>query len=126
MANSITTATARAKFAQAHGTSGTIHKVVKMAFGDGGVDGSNQPIPPVTGATALGNERLRKTLDSVSYPVPTTVRFIGSLAEEELVGVDISEIALVDENDDIVAIKTFTKKGKDGESEFVYQWDEEF
>lgn len=130
MANSVTAAKARAKFAQAHGTTGTLAKVVKMAFGDGGVDGSNQPIAPVTGdpvaGISLGNELLRKNLESVAYPVPTTVRFEGKLAEIELNGYDISEVALVDENDDIVAIKTFTPKGKDAESELVFRWDEEF
>lgn len=130
MANSVTAAKARAKFAQAHGTTGTLAKVVKMAFGDGGVDGGGQPIPPVTGdpvvGLTLGNELLRKDLESVSYPVPTTARFEGKLTEAELNGYDISEIALVDENDDIVAVKTFTGKGKDEESELVFRWDEEF
>lgn len=126
MANSVTTVAARTKFAQAHGTTGTLPKVVKMAFGTGGVDSNNQPIPPVTGSTSLANEVLRKNLDSVSYPVPTTVRFTGSLSEGELNGLDISEIGLVDETGDIVAVKTFTKKGKDGESQLVFQWDEEF
>ena len=130
MANSITAAKARAKFAQAHGTSGTLSKVVQMAFGDGGVDSNNVPIAPVTGdpvaGISLGHELLRKPLDSVSYPVPTTVRFTGSLAETELIGKDISEIALIDADGDVVAVKTFTKKGKDGESQLVFQWDEEF
>lgn len=126
MANSVTTVKARAKFAQAHGTTGALAKVVKMAFGDGGTDANNVPIPPITGAEALGHELLRKNLASVSYPVPTTVRFTGTLDEADLIGQDISEVALVDENDDIVAIKTFTQKGKDAESQLVFQWDEEF
>lgn len=130
MSNSITSAKARAKFAQAHGTTGALKKVVKMAFGDGGVDVGNVPIPPVTGdpvvGITLGHELQRKDLDSVSYPVPTTVRFTGSLAEAELVGKDISEVALVDEDGDIVAVKTFSRKGKDAESELVFRWDEEF
>lgn len=126
MPNSITTVTARAAFAQAHGTTGTLPKITHMAFGTGGVDGSNVPIPPLTTAAALGHEILRKPLESISYPVSTTVRFTGKLMENEAVGQDISEIALVDQNGAIAAIKTFTKKGKDSESQFVFDWDEEF
>lgn len=126
MANSVTTATARAKFAQAHGSTGLLSKVVKMAFGTGGVDGSNNPIAPVTSATGLTTEVLRKDLDSVSFPTATTVRFTGTLLEAEGNGSDISEIALVDADGDVVAIKTFTKKSKDAESQLVFLWDEEF
>jgi len=121
MPNSITTVTARAAFAQAHGTTGTLPKITHMAFGTSGVDGSNVPIPPFTTAAALGHEILR-----ITYPVSTTVRFTGKLLENEAVGQDISEIALVDQNGAIAAIKTFTKKGKDSESQFVFDWDEEF
>ena len=45
MANSVTALAARKKFAQAHGTTGTLPRVVKMAFGSGGVD-ENGPLPP--------------------------------------------------------------------------------
>jgi hypothetical protein len=127
MANSVTALKARKKFAQAHGTTGTLPRVVQMAFGDGGTDESG-PLPP-NGAIdplTLGNELLRKPLESVSYPVPTTVRFTGKLLEGELNGVNVSEIALIDEAGDVVAVKTFSGKGKDAESELVFEWNEEF
>ncbi|EIW19902.1 MULTISPECIES: phage tail protein [Pelosinus] len=126
MAYSVTTVKGREKFAQAHGTSGVLPKIVKMAFGDGGVDGSLEPVAPVTELTELGNELLRKDLEAVSYPVTTTVRYTGRLLTTELNGMNINEIALVDADGDVIAIKRFTNKGKDVDSELVFDWNEEF
>lgn len=128
MANSVTSKEAREIFAQAHGSTGVVPKVVQMAFGNGGVDGSNVPIPPSATAKplSLGNQLLVKAIESVSYPVSTTVRFTCRLLSTELNGYDISEAALVDSVGHVVAKKTFTKKGKDNETELVFEWDEEF
>lgn len=128
MANSVTSKKARELFAQAHGTTGTIPVVVQMAFGNGGVDGSNIPIPPSATASplTLGNQLLVKNIESVAYPVSTTVRFTCRLLSTELNGYDISEAALIDNAGNVVAKKTFTKKGKDAETELVFEWDEEF
>lgn len=126
MAYSVTTAVRRAKMAQASGTSGTLAKITKMAFGDGGVDGSLIPVAPTTDMTALGHELLRKDLFSVSYPVTTTARHTGKLLTTELNGMNINEIALIDADGDVAAIKRFTNKGKDVDSELVFDWNEEF
>lgn len=128
MANSVTSKKARELFAQAHGTTGTLPQVTQMAFGNGGVDGSNVPITPSATAIplALGNQLLVKNIESVSYPITTTVKFTCRLLAGELNGYDINEAALIDSAGNVVAKKTFTKKSKDNETELVFEWNEEF
>lgn len=44
----------------------------------------------------------------------------------ELAGEEISEVGLYDEDDDIVCIKNFTRKGKDDDVEQTYVLDDIF
>ncbi|MCC5467613.1 phage tail protein [Pelosinus sp. Bkl1] len=108
------------------GQTGQLAKVIKMVFGTGGVNQENQPTPPDASDTALKNQTYEKNLDSTEFPTTTTCRFKCTLTGEECNGQEISEIALKDEEGDLVAIKTFGKKTKDAESTFVFEWDEEF
>lgn len=124
--NVVTTRKVREKFAKAHGETGGLAKVVAMVFGTGGVTADNQPIPPDASDNALKNQVYEKDLDSVTFPTATTCRFTVTLAGEECNGQEISEIALKDEDGDLVAIKTFGKKTKEADSTFVFEWDEEF
>ena len=54
------------------------------------------------------------------------IRYECTLENDELVGQYISELALYDEDGDLVAIKNFLRKGKDSDLEMVFQMDDEF
>jgi len=97
-----------------------------MAFGDGGVDGEGHPITPSGAATALNHELLRKTVDGHTFPSATTCRYACTLEKTDLVGQDINEITLIDANNGLVMIKTFTSKPKDGDMVLIFEVDDEF
>ena len=46
--------------------------------------------------------------------------------ENELNGVSVSEMALIDEEGVFAAVKTFLPKGKDADVKFVFEFDDEF
>ena len=96
--NKKTTADYRALFAQAIGTTGTIPKIVKMAFGTGGeVDEQD-----------------------------TTVQFTAEILAGDVTAI-INEIALIDENENTAAkMRLLTPKGVDDESGFISNWSVEF
>ena len=43
------------------------------------------------------------------------------MAKETLAGQTINEVALYDEDGDLLAIKSFSDKGKDGDMEMVFE-----
>ena len=126
MANSVVVNKARAKMLKARAGTAAIPKITQMAFGDGGVDSSGNPIAPVRTATSLKNEVFRKNIDGFEFLSDLVCRYTTTLAEAEAVGKKISEIALVDAQGDIVAIKTFLAKGKDGDMKVSYSIDDMF
>lgn len=124
--NVIITKTARKKLVQARAGAITLPKIVGMAFGSGGVDGSGNVVAPAENQTALKNELFRKAINGYSFVSDTTCRYECTLSESELAGEYISEIGLYDAAGDIVCIKTFTKKGKDSDIEMTYTLDDVF
>ena len=100
-------------------------KKVLLAL-SGGVDSSGNVIAPNENQTKLNHELFRKTIDGYSFINDTTCRYECTLSESELAGEYISEIGLYDSAGDIVCIKTFTKKGKDGDIEMTYTLDDVF
>ena len=130
MASSTTSVITRARrinLAQiTRGAVDTIPKITHIAFGDGGVDETGQPIQPDESWRQLGHEVARYEIDSVTNPVETTNRYTVTIGENELNGMNISEMALVDEDGVFAAVKTFLAKGKDGDVKFVFEFDDEF
>ena len=122
--NSVTTAYSREQMARARSGDGVVTKVTHMAFGDGGVDGSGNPIPPVTTETSLTHETYRKAVDGHTYPVATTCRYSCQLVEAEMADQIINEIALIDEAGHMVAKKTFKNKTKDGDMKMTFEIDD--
>lgn len=104
----------------------TIPKIKYIAFGDGGVEEDGQPKQPNETQTALNNEIGRYEIDSVTNPVETTNRYTVTIPESELNGQNINEMALVDEEGQLAAIKTFLSKGKDEDVKFTFEFDDEF
>jgi len=108
------------------GAVSAIPAITQIAFGDGGVDGNGEPVPPVETATALTNEIARYPIDNVSYPIPTTARYVAIIPAADLAGVSISEAALVDSSGALCAIKTMYVKRKDAGVTFTFTFDDEF
>lgn len=124
--NKKTTTDYRTAFAQAIGTTGTISKIVKMAFGTAGeTDGQSNPAPP-TDNGPLNNVVLTKNIKEVTYPVATSVCFEAEIEAGEYTGA-INEVALIDEQDKTAAkMRLLTSKGVDAESGAVFKWTVEF
>lgn len=125
MADTVVTLVGREKLAKARAGVASLPPITHMAFGSGGVNGSNEPIVHMNTVTQLGNEELRKVV-AVSNPVVTTNRYSGSIGKIELEDVEISEIGLFDEEGDLIAIRTFTKKKKDLGIEMIFEMDDVF
>lgn len=124
--NVVITTAARTKMVKARAGDITLPKIVKMAFGNGGVNSGGEVMPPSDTQTELLGELYRKDIDSHSYPSDTTCRYTCTLTESELAGQSISEIGLVDEEGDVLCIKTFLAKGKDSDVEQTYTIDDIF
>ena len=126
MDDSVVTATAKKKMMKARAGASALPKIVGMAFGNGGVDSAGNVIAPTASQTALNNELLRKTITGYTFVSDTKCRYECTLAKTDLAGKYISELALYDEEGDLVAIKNFLKKGKDSDLEMTIQMDDEF
>ena len=126
MAEAIVTLKARKKMLLARAGECALPKVVGIAFGDGGVDPAGNVIAPAEDQESLNSEIFRKEIDSHTLITDFQCRYECTLLEEELVGESISEIALYDEEGDLVAIKNFTAKGKDNDFRMTFQIDDTF
>lgn len=128
MADGVITKVGRKKLCMAHSGDADLPKIVKMAFGDGGVTSEGAVIDTTGGETALKNELLKKDIESHTYvnEGQTTCRYKVTLEKTELANKTISEQGLFDEEGDLIAYKTFLPKGKDGDMEFIFEMDEIF
>ena len=124
--NVIITKTARMKLVKARAGAITLPKVIGMAFGNGGVTADGSVIKPSDSQSELAGELYRKPIDKYSFPTDTTCRYECTLRTDELVGEEISEVGLYDEDGDIVCVKNFTRKGKDDDVEQTYVLDDIF
>lgn len=108
----------RKKIAAHMAGKGTLHKIKYMAFGDGGHTPENEAVPPSEEQTALKHEVLRKELVNVRQEDDFSVTGKGAIEPHELVGTSLSEAALIDENGDLVGIKTFAPKTKEEDERY--------
>ena len=122
--NAITTDFARANQAKAAAGEEALKTVAKMSFGNGGTNPDGSVRTPLSSETGLANKLLAVDIESVTYPIPTTVRFTARLAFDQLNGYEISEIGLESADGTTLAIKTFEPIPKNSENEFVVDWDE--
>lgn len=126
-ANSVITRARRVNLANI--TSGAVEnipKITHIAFGDQGVDEKGQPLQPTEDQQALHHEVGRYEIDGVSNPVETTNRYTVTVPEADLVGLSLSEMALIDAEGVFAAVKNFLPKGKDGDVKFTFEFDDEF
>lgn len=126
MADAVITLKARKKMVQARAGAIELPPIVGMVFGTGGVDGAGVPVAPSGSAEGLNQEIFRKEVDSYTFTDDTSCRYLCTLAVGECDNEEISEIGLYDLEGDVIAIKTFKKKGKDPDLEMTFQIDDIF
>lgn len=109
-------------------TSGMIERIPKIAFiafGDGGcVDGVVRS--PSELQEELFHEVKRYPIQEKSLENEVSVRYKIVIPESDMEGIKINEMALVDEDNKICAIKTFSDKGKDENVKFTFEFDDEY
>lgn len=122
----VTTNKVRAKLARALGVTGRLPIVTHMAFGTGGVTADNVPIAPTPDMNALRREVFRIPVSEVTFPVPTTVQFLAELSLPAHNGHELSELAIVDEDGDLVGIQSFSIITKQDRVTLKFYWICEF
>lgn len=128
--NSVITKTRREALCKATSmgsTTNPINPITHIVFGDGGVDESGNPVPPIDTQTALKNQIGKYPIDAApTYPETTTARYVVTIPADELPGASISEAGLVDSEGMLCAIKTMYVKRKDPGVTFTFTFDDEF
>lgn len=119
--NAVTTMTAKRKMLLARAGVQQLPKITQMVFGVGGVNEGDGVIKPEENQNRLNAEIYRKDIDGYEIISDTQVQYRCTLGESELAGEKISEIALADEDGDLVAIKNFMEKGKDADWELTFK-----
>lgn len=109
----ITTPAAKRKMLLARAGKQALPPISQMVFGTGGITDTREVIEPEEGQQELRTEIYRKDIENVEVINDTQIRYCCTLEENELVGEDISELALADAEGDLVVIKNFKAKGKD-------------
>lgn len=118
----LTTTIAKKKMLLARAGQQDLPAITQMAFGSGGIDeDTGNVLEPVNDQQELKEEIYRKNIDKVEIVSDTQVRYYCTLEENELSGEDISEIALVDADGDLVTIKNFMAKGKDVDFQMIFK-----
>lgn len=126
MAESIVTDIAKKKMLKGRAGITPLPKIVGMAFGDGARNVSGEIMTPIASQTKLNNELLRKPVDKYEEVSELIYRYVCTLGESELANQYINELALYDEDGDLVCIKSFLDKGKDDDQEMVFEVDDTF
>lgn len=126
--NGVITVTGRRKICMAHNGDAALPKITKMVWGDGGVDEGGQPKAATGNEIGLYGKLLEKEIEAHIYvnEEKTTCRYTATLEKGELTGKEISEMGLVDEDGDLIAYRTFLRKGKDEDIPQIYDMDEIF
>lgn len=118
MAEAITVDAYRKRLAKHMADNSALPPIYYMAFGDGGHNPDQTPKPPVSTATALNHEVLRKQLVSITQEDLFSTTGKGSVEANELIGVAISEAALLDSAGALIGLKTFAPKHKESDERY--------
>lgn len=123
MATAVATIIAKKKMLLARAGKAALAPITHIAFGSGGVQ-EGKVIEPSAEQQQLNEEIYRKNIDKIVIISDTQVRYCCTLNEDELADCDISEIALVDSEGDLLAIKNFRAKGKDSDFSMTFKIDD--
>lgn len=119
--NAITTITAKRKMLLARAGKQELPPIKQMVFGSGGVDSAGEVLEIPENQQELNQELCRKNIEKVEVINDTRIQYICTLEEGELTGEEISEIALADEEGDLVTIKNCKAKGKDADFSMIFK-----
>ena len=124
----VITAVGRKKLCMTHAGDIALPVITQMAWGSGGADETGQPLDTTGNEIGLYQELLRKDIESHVYvnEGQTTCRYTATLEAGELDNSYISEMGLYDEDGDLIAYRTFMRKGKDADIPQIYDMDEIF
>lgn len=124
--NKLMTAAYRGLIAKAVGSTGTIDKITKMAFGDKGeTDEQGNPAPP-SNTGDLNNVVATADIEKIEFPSDNLVSFTTTLAAGTA-ATGINEVALVTEGGVTAAkMRLLTSKGVDVETSLIFTWSIEF
>lgn len=122
---SLTTKKAKEKMVKARVGAINLPRVKYMAFGTGGISGG-VVLECTENQENLHSEILRKEIDKYTLIAYNKCKYECTLLENELVGESITEIGLVDEEGDILAIRNFNVKFKDVDMQMRFFIEDEF
>lgn len=118
MAEAIVVRGFRQRLATAMAGGSPVKKVAFMAFGDGGHNPDFTAKAPSETQTALAHEVLRKPLAAITQEDVLSVTGRGVLEGSELIGIKISEAALLDADGNLVGVKNFAPKVKERDERY--------
>lgn len=121
--NSIITLAGRKKMAEARAGIRAVAPIVAMAVGDGGIDENGKVKIP---GDTLNHELLRREVESITKVSDTCYCYRLCIKEDELIGCELSEKALIDSDGDIVAILNFARKEKDEGAKMYFELEDIF
>lgn len=129
MKKAIITKIGRKKLCKAHAGDIILPKIIKMTFGDGGVDSQGIELEPTGEETSLYHELIQKDIEHHSYKDgtdETTAQYFATLGIGECTGKYISEMGIIDEDGDLIAIRTFLAMGKTEDIPLEFRMEEIF
>lgn len=120
MTNAVMTRKGKEKIVRARAGDGTLARTRWMAFGDAGVNSGGAIIAPVETETSLKNEVVRVEIREHKIQ-GTSCIYTGRIEADQAIGKKISELALIDSDGDIIAIKRFLPKTKDAGMPMIFE-----
>lgn len=119
MAEAVTLLSYRKRMAKQSAGGPAVSKIAYMAFGDRGFDPKTlRAIQPSENQVSLNNEVMRKPLTTVAQEDELSVTGRGMIEGSEMVGVQISEAALIDADGNLLGIKNFAPKIKESDERY--------
>lgn len=119
MAEAVTLLSYRKRLALQAAGGPAVPAISFMAFGDAGHNPTTlQAIQPSENQIKLNHEVLRKPLTAVAQEDALSVTGRGMIEGPEMVGIRISEAALIDAAGNLVGIKNFAPKVKESDERY--------
>lgn len=124
----VITVIGRKKLCKAHAGDGDLPAIYIMKLGDGGVDENGIPKAVTGNEIGLYNQvwETKDTSHAFIGDDETTCRYTATVGKGEATGKEISEMGLFDAHGDMIAYRTFMRKGKDEDIPQTYDMDEIF
>lgn len=126
MTNTLITHTAKRKMIRARNGEAALPAVAGIAIGDGAAAEDGRPVEAAETDIQLKHELLRREYMRCEKISDTCYRYRMELAENELAGKVINEVALYDAEGDLLAIRTFQGLPKDEAMEMAFEFDDKF